>query len=801
MSYGRLPLPRQFIYNFFIVFFVAILCIYLGMQNVTNVENKNKIRNIDKRTDFFLSTIRLRNAKAVHDIINLLSIDKNLKIELPDNIIYFSWHNIDEPKEVIKEKSIDFAVPEYFINNYEAFYLNNSNTDSDVIPNRNKPAALYCASNTECFYFIHNRVQNTKLNGHTIIGFELNNFITQFTDFTNYPTIIFFDENISSLEAWKNHLIDQNTTIINSLNTPKYNTTGKIPDTKTLNSKNLTIQAYIDLFRSTWDYSQDYTFSEIDVLGNKMGYVVAFIPSNSFYDLFINSDNANILRSFIIFLIISSIMFYYGIIIYKTVKFVKDNKERIQKYTNISVRKGNSDVLTLVHMIDNAIKSAEERDQNITYLNAKLALFDNYDNVTSLPNEKWLKEQIKYNQQKFAIDNSIRLYLTLFTPTIPISYLKNQEIITPIVKEIKELLGENNPLVSFNDQALAIISLTYNDVVDIEKTLDDIKKIFVAHVAEEHKNFHLKAGIVNVISEVISSDEIINQAQIALNHSLEEPNTDQYVLYNDNLNQKAVVNSMLKTQLSKARVSGELVLKYNTVYNVKENKINYIVANPFWINKGELRALSNYKADIIRCGLNIEYSYWYIENCFYDLNLLDKKLATKQNIVMTLNSGQLTNPNLIDTLDTISVKYSIMPSRVTFLISEQEISTDLSNALDAINELVKNGFNLCLIDYGLGYANGNFLEKNKVRSVSLSSAFTKKIVASEYDNFMISKIIEELKSKHGIYVEAKAVDNILAAKTLAKAGVEYLSGTMFPHDCSIQKLISDIDNFELENKL
>lgn len=789
MFYVRVPLSRQIFISMLILTLIAIGSIYITQKNISVIENNNKITTIQKNNSFYLLRSEEKQKHLMRDMVTNLLYDLPYH-EMPGLIGFFEWNDDYHSDLSVRREADNFTVPDEFIDEYKKNVLT---TNPTHISNN-----LYCSDINNCTFFIHKRYS---MNGHTgiaIFGIQLDQLISEYKQITDLSSLVFIDNHSQSLNDWQQTPLPKNPHII-TLNISKFDKSGNLTDANNIGEdQQLTNLSYINKFADTWNFEQKI-YTKFHFLGEDLGYIVSFIPKNNIVDILLLPTPENFFRMLFILVILGGAVLYHFHILFKAYVFMDSNRNRIKRYAP-TAHSGfaQDEMIILTNMLDSAITTAEKQALVIEKQNKKLALFDSYDSNSSLPNAKWLRDQLNKCVNSFAEEQGYCYYLVLFTTSLSHKFLTENNNLAFIASKILKAVGENNYLAMFDEQTFGVITTNCSNHNEVCHLLEKIKQSILINIPTKEQNFYINAGIVSIISRSLTNGELIRRAQSALQNCInEKTQTDNYTIYSDSMASGINENTILETNLRRARTNGELMIKYDVIYNLKNHDVAGLNSHTYWIHNGTEIPLSECRNEIIKYGLNIEYNYWQIESCLFDLNELDSKLGRQINIVINLNFGQLTDPKLISTLDILTQKYTIMPSRIYFAITEEEISCDIDATIYAINGLIASGYKVSLDNYGQGYADSHFVHKFNFASVAYSAVTTKLCTKTEYDRYMIAASIKQIKDLGTTLVAAHGIDNILTAKTMEAAGISYITGPILPYKCQISQLLSSIDSIKL----
>lgn len=117
-------------------------------------------------------------------------------------------------------------------------------------------------------------------------------------------------------------------------------------------------------------------------------------------------------------------------------------------------------------------------------------------------------------------------------------------------------------------------------------------------------------------------------------------------------------------------------------------------------------------------------------------------------------------------------------NRLIFEVTESNLITDLEMVNHFIGLLQKDGFKVCLDDFGAGSASFQYLHKLHVDYVKIDGAYTQKILTSDRDAVMI-KNLSQMCLDLDVEMVAERIENEDQAKWMKNHGIQYGQGYFF----------------------
>jgi EAL domain-containing protein (putative c-di-GMP-specific phosphodiesterase class I) len=152
----------------------------------------------------------------------------------------------------------------------------------------------------------------------------------------------------------------------------------------------------------------------------------------------------------------------------------------------------------------------------------------------------------------------------------------------------------------------------------------------------------------------------------------------------------------------------------------------------------------------------------------------------KVDMIMCINTSprQFSDPHftqiMIEKLDRANV-----PSQnIVFEVTEHNIISNISEATEKMNNLIKRGISFSLDDFGTGYSSLSHLKNLPVRRIKIDRSFVRDICENADDEAMVASILA--LSKHlRLDVVAEGVEDLEQFKLLKRYGCQYFQGYYF----------------------
>lgn len=170
----------------------------------------------------------------------------------------------------------------------------------------------------------------------------------------------------------------------------------------------------------------------------------------------------------------------------------------------------------------------------------------------------------------------------------------------------------------------------------------------------------------------------------------------------------------------------------------------------------------------------------------FDLAVCDRAIKyvqhmakhTKSKFTVNISGQSIQNDQFFERLRALVMAEKSLPERIMFEITESSGITDLDLVNQYIGTLHKEGFKVCLDDFGAGSASFQYLHKLDVDYVKLDGAYVQHLLTSKRNETMV-RSMATLCKELDIGIVAERIETEHEAALLKKLGVNYGQGYWF----------------------
>ncbi len=240
----------------------------------------------------------------------------------------------------------------------------------------------------------------------------------------------------------------------------------------------------------------------------------------------------------------------------------------------------------------------------------------------------------------------------------------------------------------------------------------------------------------------------------------------------------------LESDLHKAVNNDELQPYYQPLFSMANNSIVGFESLLRWqcpdrgmVSPNQFISLAEETSLIVPIG------DWILEQACIDLKTFQAHWQSgpdsPSHLFMSVNISvrQFQEPNFCEKLLALTQCYGVLPKHIKLEVTER-IFLDQADAVKAIDDCRKAGFEVSLDDFGTGYSSLSYLERCEIDSLKIDQSFTQKICNSHRAKILVSSIID-ISKKLGLITIAEGIETEEHRRILGEMGCDIGQGYLF----------------------
>lgn len=429
-------------------------------------------------------------------------------------------------------------------------------------------------------------------------------------------------------------------------------------------------------------------------------------------------------------------------------------------------------------------------------LEDKLKFLSEYDPYTNLPNRRKFFETLERRFHKYEDRN--RKFAVMIIDMDRFKFINDtlgHEIADELFKEvafrINTLLSPDDLLARYGEDEFAVLIDTTESIESITTIAERMINAFKEPFYIENYQLYATAniGVSTFPENGNNSIELLRNANLALYKS-QKAGKNKYHIISHLSSIQSFKSFSLGRDLKKALENNEMVLHFQPRVDAFTNEIISAEALIRW-NHPEWGIISPIEFLTIaeENGFIEDVDNWVLNEVCHQMKLLRERKILTVPISINISAVHFSVYNWQEKVASIIESYGIHSKDLEFEITESLLLNNDNSVQDTLNALKSLGIKIVLDDFGTGYSSLSYLTHFPFDIIKIDKSFTKNMVISEKDLFIVKSIIFMAKGLN-IKVVAEGVETLEQLKLLQEEQCDEIQGYLFSKPVPIEEFIS-----------
>ena len=331
-----------------------------------------------------------------------------------------------------------------------------------------------------------------------------------------------------------------------------------------------------------------------------------------------------------------------------------------------------------------------------------------------------------------------------------------------------------------------VILLSETQMPDAKRIGETIcQQIADAHFQFGNNTYKVSASIgVSEIDGQATAPEYLRQADIALYVAKNKGRNQTHCFLEEDAESKQQFDNMKWVhRLQEAVINDQLLLHFQPVWDLKENKVAYYEA-------------------LVRLSINEQLTYPgefipALERA-EDISFLDHQVVHKaikmvaenpilHRVAINLSAQAFSDERLLPLIQERLTQFNVDGHRIIFELTESASLTNVSGTRRMIEQLSAMGCQFSIDDFGTGFSTFAYLKELPAHSVKIDGSFVKDMNDNDADKTLVNAIanVAQALGKHSV---AEFVENKKIFGELQNMGVRYAQGFYISKPLPIEQI-------------
>ncbi len=362
-------------------------------------------------------------------------------------------------------------------------------------------------------------------------------------------------------------------------------------------------------------------------------------------------------------------------------------------------------------------------------MEARLRFQANFDLLTQLPNQQYLKNQIM--ERAAAAKRSTHFLIALFIDinnfkiiNDNFGYEMGDQILKIIARRLKHAIRKSDLLARFGSDEFVVLMTTNN-----LQNIYEISMKFTHTISKPIKHLENKLIIsAKMGASVYPLDDkdpgrLLRNASVALNHA-KRSGGQMLKIYEPHLDKQYKNVLEIQAGIQQAIQEHQIFMEYQPIFDLKSKKIVSAEALCRWRQlKGNVVYPVNFIKVAEQTGIIVELG----EHIFRLVIDQTKDLFSKYpdiKIAINISVLQLLDSSFPQKITGILQAKGIKPENIEIEITESAMMENQGDMISIINQMHEVGFQFVIDDFGTGYSSLGYINNLPISKIKIDRSFT-----------------------------------------------------------------------------
>ena len=268
----------------------------------------------------------------------------------------------------------------------------------------------------------------------------------------------------------------------------------------------------------------------------------------------------------------------------------------------------------------------------------------------------------------------------------------------------------------------------------------------------------ISGGIAVYPDDSEEPEDLLRFTDIAMRHSKKD-GKNRITNFKLEMQRVFIQKLNMQAKMSAALINNDFYLVYQPQFDIKTGDLRGFEALMRWYDKelGDIGpAIFIPLAE--ETGMILEIGDWVLNTAFCTLKNWQQKYSFKGIMSINISPMQLKQPNFIENIRNLLIKYNLNPDTVEIEITEGIMIENMNEAIEKLNSLKNIGLRISLDDFGTGYSSLSYLQVLPLNTLKIDKSFITGITEKNGIQANITNSIITMVTKMGLQTIAEGVE-------------------------------------------
>lgn len=432
-----------------------------------------------------------------------------------------------------------------------------------------------------------------------------------------------------------------------------------------------------------------------------------------------------------------------------------------------------------------------------------------YDALTSLPNRRFLTEQLQYTAVPSARVTNYHALLWLDLDRFKVindvrGHQAGDLLLVEVASSLRNMLREGDLLARVGGDEFAIlVELPQDHQAEAAKEAEEIATGVCAELSREyliegHSHFITASmGIVLFSDTHMGVETLLSQAEVAKYQAKDTgPNTVSF--YDPQI--QAEINRLaeLESELRSALELDQLILHYQLQFDELAQPIGAEILLRWQHPERGLISPIEFIPLAEDSGLIVPMGEWVIHSACKLLTQWQSQPALRDlQLSVNVSARQFRQDDFVDMVLKTLERTGAPPERLKLELTESILLENIEHAIQKMQTLRAQGISFAMDDFGTGYSSLQYLKRLPLDQIKIDQSFVRDIVNDPDDTVIIQTIIA-MGQALSIEVIAEGVETEEQRDRLSAYGCHRFQGYLFAKPVALSQCLALLKQFEVQ---
>lgn len=418
-----------------------------------------------------------------------------------------------------------------------------------------------------------------------------------------------------------------------------------------------------------------------------------------------------------------------------------------------------------------------------------------HDALTNLPNRMLLQDRLARMTMKAKRNNTYVAVMFLDLDRFKkvnetLGHDIGDKLLLGVAKRLENCVRKSDTVARLGGDEFAILLDDLRDVkfvaVVARKILQALSKPIMVEEYELYATSSIGISLYPDDSEDL--DVLLRCADTAL-YRAKDAGKNNYQYYTADMNTRAFEFLLMESGLRKAIDNNELVVFYQPLIDLENNKLIGMEALLRWrhpekgmISPGDFIPLAE------ETGLIEPIGEWVLRAACAQNKQWQDAGYPPVKVSVNMSARQFSKKNIAEMIGDILEETGLSPEHLGIEITESVIMQDVKSTISKLKQLHKMGVSLSIDDFGTGYSSLSYLKLFPIDNLKIDRSFVFNITSDSTDAAIAASVIL-LAHSMNLKVVAEGVETEEQLEVLRQQGCDYVQGFLFSRPLAAEEFV------------